>query len=200
LKAHRIIAVAISSLTVALAMSAPAFAAYSSTLYPAGDAISASSVPVTVTGPGGFINDTCTLNGGAFTIPGANHNSAGPVTMNFTTLPTYTSCTGNVPLTITTTGAGVHWTFSAQYGQAATTVNIVPGGLIFNYLSQQCANQSAASFSGSWNNGFTSPVSVSSAIAYGGPITTNCGQFTFGVGLQTLTDTTHPASLSLLGP
>jgi hypothetical protein len=208
LKAHRNIAVAVASFIVVLAMSAPAFAAYSSTVYPAGDSISASSVPVTVTGgPFGIYNDTCTLNGGTFTV-GA-HNLGGPVTLNYSANPTYTSCTGNRTITISTSGGGA-WKLAAQYGQAATTVTVPSGGLqIFDGVCTYTSGSNAA-FTGSWNNGFTSPANVSSAITVGGAMGltasgSGCAAgstftFTFGLGMQTLTDTTHPTSLPLLGP
>ncbi|MGN6373908.1 MAG: hypothetical protein ACTHM1_13120, partial [Solirubrobacteraceae bacterium] len=142
---------------------------------------------------------TCTLNGGAFKIPSSG-NASGPVTVNFTTRPTYTECTTG--WTVETSGT---WTLSAQYGEASTTVTIPPGGIVFYYkgVAEGQNNESAMTFIGGWNNGFESPVKVTSAVSYGGAIPIyweNLKQTSFTQALQTLTDTTHPARQVLLGP
>jgi hypothetical protein len=201
LNPRRIITIAGASLVAALCAAAAAFATNSSTVYPAGDSVSASSVPITITGAA---TENCTLNGGAFTIPAANHNSSGPVTMGYSTRPTYTSCSGSwSKLTIATSGS---WTLAAQYGQVAATLTIPAGGLTLSNIGEcpSGSNASTVAFTGIWNNGFTTPKSVSSTMTYAGPVTiTACGAklpLTFEWALQTLTDTTHPSSLPLLGP
>jgi hypothetical protein len=190
-------------MSFALLTASSALAVPSSTLYPPGDSVSASSVPISLALGG--IKDTCTLTGGAFTIPAASHNPSGPVVLNYATRPTITECSGNTVLTVTTQNA---WKLNAQYGEASPTVTIPINGLVVTEpFCGDVYNKAAVTIGGAgWFNGFTSPVNVGSAIAYGGAATLTClgngteRQLTLGTALQTLTDTTHPGSLPLLGP
>ncbi len=209
-----------SALISALALGAfalPSVAlAQSTTMYPANDSVSLSSTPITIP-IGSYVrgsqiytgSTTCTLNGGAFTVPASG--KSGPVIVNFTTRPTYTGCTEiehvnnktKVPVTITTSGA---WTLSAQYGTAAVVV--AAPVLTINIAGEPALTAgSGISFGGGWDNGFSSPVSVASAVQWGGTVTMSLyeqGEKTkevaFPLSLETMTDTTHPASLPVLGP
>jgi hypothetical protein len=176
---------------------APMAFAQSTDLYPAGDSVSASSFPVTMSSPttGSM---TCTFNLGAFTLP-AKGNSSGPVTATFTTRPTFTACSPGWQ--IETSGT---WTLNVQYGSAAATITIPASG----FTVKQIGIVNAAgpwNLTGVWNNGFSSPVSVASSYALYQSKNTyflegKNQEFTFGSGFSTLTDTTHPGSLLLLGP
>lgn len=204
----RVVGVAIAITALTLLASSSAFAAYSSTVSPHGDSVSASSVPITLTSQLA-ISDSCTLNGGVFAIPSKlNHNSSGSVTMSYTTRPTYTSCSGNTSVAITTSGT---WTVAAQYGQAATTITVPTNGLTLVWGTGNCTESNTTgpvSFTGNWNNGFSEAgLNASSAITYSGSALLHqvgsCGgglTWTFGLGLQTLTDTTEPTLLPVLGP
>jgi hypothetical protein len=181
-------------LAVALCL-APAALAQSTDIYPAGDTVSASSSPVLI----GKTN--CTFNPGVFALP-AKGNTSGPVTSTFTTRPTYTACDEGWKMETSGT-----WTISSQYGTAAVTINIPTGGFKETFAGVTLAQNSAGpwTLTGVWNNGFSSPVSVSSSIDLypskntyyyeGAP-----REITFGSAFSTLSDTTHPGSLLLLGP
>jgi hypothetical protein len=214
--------IAIASTLVALGVVIPSAAlAQSTTMYPSGDSLSLSSIPITIPF-GAFFrgttaysgSPTCTFNGGAFTVP-ATGNKTGPVSVNFSTRPTLTGCTEienlnkktKVPVEITTGGT---WTLSAQYGTAGVVVT-VPGLTISVEGSPAWETRpeyGAVSLAGAWDNGFSAPVNVASAVDYGGPLKLylsgggekNVKEFAFGLNLFSLTDTTHPASLPVLGP
>ncbi len=206
----------VAAAAAASAVVAPA--AFATTMYPQGDSMSLSATPVTIP-LGGFFRGanfyegttTCTLNGGAFTAPLTKSGA-----VNFTTIPTYTGCTEilknkntKVPVTITTAGT---WSLTAQYGTAAVTVAIPRSGLTINVDGEPAwygsSEWNTSSFTGGWNNGFTEPVNVGTAISYGGTVTFHLSgggekstkEIPFSQSLQTVTDTTHPASRPVLGP
>jgi hypothetical protein len=202
---------------VAVGAFASAALAQSTTMYPKGDSVSLNSMPITVPIPSAPLkkivggNTTCTLNGGAFTVP-TTGNSSGPEAVSFTTEPTFTGCTSigtaKTPVTITTSGT---WTMSVQYGIPTAVVTIPSNGLTISlngtpYLYVK-PEHGPISRSGGWDNGFSSPLSVSSALDYLGPVTLyvweegeNTKEVKFPETLQTMTDTTHPASLPVVGP
>jgi hypothetical protein len=201
MKVRYLMSGALASLSLALLAAPAAFATAHTSMYPVGDSISASSVPVTIElGKGGTVTN-CTLNGGVFTISTKGF-SEGKFTNTYTTLPTYTGCTNGV--TVTTGGT---WTMSTEYGEGKLGLKI-PGeelGIVITSGSLKYTLLNAMTFPlGNWNNGFTSPVSVASTLQYGGAIRmkTQIGEptVTFTEGLQTLTDVTHPSSLPVLGP
>jgi len=204
---------------MSIAAASPAAFAQSTTMYPAGDSVSLSSTPETIVIPtfqhgshfyGG--TTTCTFSGGAFTVPSTG-NSSGPVTIKFTTRPAFTGCTEitnigtktKVPVAIVTEG---EWTFSAQYGTAAVALATSgSGGITIDVAGEPAMARGGSLFAGGWDNGFASPVSVSSAMQYGATLTMGLieqgekkVEITFPQTLLTMTDTTHPASLPVLGP
>ncbi len=174
---------------------APAALAQSSTLYPAGDTVSASSIPITMTF--GTLSPTCTFNPGTLSIP-TKGNSSGAETATFTGTPTFTGC--SIGFKVETSGT---WTISTQYGTGAATITIPAGGFIGNYGVQNIGE--SWTLVGVWNNGFTSPVNVSSSVDlypttdtyYSGGVEK---KIAFGSAFSTLTDLTHPGSPLLLGP
>jgi hypothetical protein len=180
---------------------APAAFAQSTDLYPAGDSVSSSSTPITLTGPY-TLPVTCTFNPGAFSLP-AKGNPSGPVTTNFTTRPTFTACS-NLGV-VETSGT---WTVSGQYGDAAATITIPISGFKMTLPGAFAENTSTSwTMTGVWNNGFSSPVGVASSIdflqskdSYFASGTGKAAEFTFGSAFSTLTDITHPGSPLLLGP
>lgn len=204
---------------LALTMLPSAALAQSTTMYPSGDSISLSSTPVTIKIPlffkgqtkiADFGTTTCTLHGGAFTVGGGK--KSGPVVVGFVTQPTYTGCTEisqlaggvetKVPVAITSTGT---WNLTVQYGSASVVVH--NANLSINVNNEPGLGPSQVTFSGGWDNGFSSPLSVSSAVEYGGTVTLhvweqgeNTKEVTFPQALLTMTDTTHPASLPVIGP
>jgi hypothetical protein len=178
--------------------------AQSTTMYPAGATLTASSVPVTITT--GVGNTTCTLNGGQFVVPSTG-NPSGPLTINFTTRPTYTACTpigGKVP-TVTTKET---WTLIAQYGNASANVKVPLEGIEISWNGQviertTLGDEGPLTFIGGWNNGFTSPVTVGTAIQYGGSIrlwntiSLKYRETPFSNALQSLSSS---SSMARLGP
>jgi hypothetical protein len=211
----------------ALGTAASAAFAQSTTMSPSGDSVSLSSAPVKIVIPTFFKSTTkerayrgtttCTLNGGSFVIPSTG-NKNGPVTVSYASRPSFTGCTEiteiaegkerKVPLTITTAG---EWTLSAQYGTGHVTVTVPKEGLTINvngepafYVKREAG---PVSFNGHWENGFPPPMSVSSTIEYGGAVTLYeweegelHKEIDFPQVLETMTDTTHPASLPVVGP
>jgi hypothetical protein len=193
----------VGALVAALALGAVATSALaqSTTIYPANATLTASSVPVTITTP--FGNTTCTLNGGKFVVPSSG-NASGPVTVNFSTLPTYTECTkiGTAAVSVTTSGT---WKLTTQYGTASASVTIPLEGIEIHVATNTgrttLGDEGPLTFTGAWNNGFTSPINVSTAIQYGGSIRLYwVGAYhetPFSPALQTLSSS---SSMALLGP
>jgi hypothetical protein len=194
---------ALASLALALLTASTASAAAHTSMYPVGDSISASSVPITIELSKAEVSK-CTQNGGVFTISTKGF-SEGKFTNSWTTPPTYTGCTAIEGKAVSVATSGT-WTMSSEFGEGKLTVN-VPGegqGIVLTVGSEKYTLLDPMTFSlGNWNNGFTSPVSVGSTMQYGGRIKMK-GNFerpvTFSEGLQTLTDVTHPSSLPVLGP
>jgi hypothetical protein len=184
-------------------------------MYPASDSISASSVPVTF-GNGPLLNSTCTLNGGAFTVP-TKGNPSGAVTATFTTLPSFTGCTKNIAgeeVKIETKKEKGPWTVTVQYGLGTVSINL-PVEAIWAYTNGTLLGLSTGpnSLTGWWSNGFSSPFLLSTAMQYGGTVTFECQKKNFICSspgapvkqtinpvIESLTDTTHPSSLPVLGP
>jgi hypothetical protein len=190
----------LASLSLALLGAPVAFATPHTSMYPVGDSISASSVPVTIENSEKKVIDSCTLNGGVFTIPASGFKE-GQFHVTFTTDPSFTSCTKP----ITTSGA---WAMTTEYPSGQLRLTVPADGLI---ISPGCGKEceyltiNAMTFPlGNWNNGFTSPVSVGSTMQWGGGIRmkVSIGELTitFSESLFTLTDVTHPSSLPVLGP
>jgi hypothetical protein len=174
---------------------APAAFAQSTDLYPGGDTVATS-----LTSAQGGTTMNCPVNLGAFTLP-AKGNPSGSVTGAFTTRPTF-ECKS--PIKVETLG---EWSISVQYGTGQATITIPAGGIKewVGSLQTLSNTMNAWTWNGVWNNGFSSPVSVPSSIDLlptedtfysGGEKRTA----TLGTAFTTLTDTTHPASLPLLGP
>jgi hypothetical protein len=197
MQSRRVVPVAIAVTALALLIPGYASAAQSSTFYPAGDTISVSSSPVTVTNPLKQ-TDTCMFNGGSFVVPAANHKASGPLVAPFSTLPTITECAGPAKLIFTSqvVTSEEPWSISLQY-LGVPTINIPFGGITCDGTTSGGTTLPGVV----WSNGFTSPVSVSSAMGLGGTLErSGCGNLTIGLNVHSLTDVTHPSSLPLLGP
>lgn len=214
MKPHRIGSVALLSIAIALFIPAAASAAFSSTLYPSTeDTIAASASTLRVEGVGGgYYNGysgECPVKGMTFKLT-THHNASGPVTNNFepgADLKEYPSkgCTSLTPFALG------QWTISAQYGQSTETITIPTKGIYVLIAKCEWSNaKGPVTLTGSWNNGFKTPVSVGTAMTLGGTVelegSSECPEkqktqdWNFSTGLLTLTDTTHAESLPLLGP
>ena len=172
--------------------------ALATSVYPANDLVTLGSAPVELTFNGSYY-ETCTLNGGSFKLEyenkGITHNIGGPIVMNFITIPTLTSCSGG--WAVTTSGA---WKLTAEYGKSTPVLTIPAGGISTFGMSNSAATVGSP---GAWFNGFSSPVSVATAVDPGA-VTAKLGsggaEFTIPQALLSATDTTHPGSLPLVGP
>lgn len=209
---------AVGGLLLIALLPGTAAAAQSTTMYPGGDVVSLSSAPITIEGPN-FKPTGCTTTGGSFVVP-SSRNPSGPVTATLKTLPTF-NCVEKMGV-----DKGV-WQISVEYGTGVVTLKIPPEGLLFKapvakghecpaeecWFNQTLNGAAGALVGGPWNNGFRSPVVVSSAANFGGSLAVwhNKNPFEGGfegsetltfksTGLITLTDTTHPESVPLVGP
>jgi hypothetical protein len=193
-------ALALLALTLLGAQSA---FAQSSHLYPASDTVSMGSAPMTI---GWALPIQCTFHGGSVVLP-AKGTTSGPITMSYLERPSFTGCTlEGIAVTVTTSE---NWTLSAEYGAADGKITIPAYGLkVLGPKGEvEIFNPSASvSLNVGWNNGFSSPVSVHSALeVYGSPsmFWAFDGKYhatSFGPTLLSLTDVTHPASMPVLGP
>jgi hypothetical protein len=185
---------ALAVLALALFAAGSAFA-QSTDLYPASDVVSIGSAPMTV----GYF--TCTFHGGTVTLPAKG--STGAVNLSYSERPSLTGCGTNV----TAVESGT-WSLSIEYGNAQGQITIPPEGLKIESSKGEYYffSTSAIKLNVAWNNGFSSPVSVGSAMeVWGSPemwsfVDGKYHPTSFGPSLVSLTDTTHPASLPLLGP
>ncbi|MGH2911246.1 MAG: hypothetical protein ACRDJ3_02085 [Solirubrobacteraceae bacterium] len=189
---------------LSLLVCASALGAFSTTVQRAKDVITASSTPVTVKWAG-LIPFTCKLSGGTFSVPMTNHNASGPITMTYTTRPSFSECLyeGKENATITTSGT---WTIAVQYGQSTATVNIPTGGFTITVTGNSPeSNTSPVALTGGWNNGFPSNgviyTGATTAISTGGTFKAAEMSIEIFPVLETLTDTTHSElNLPLVGP
>lgn len=182
--------------------------AASTTIYPAGHTFTISSQSVRL--DTGFYGIDCIWSGGTLSIPRApaNNNPSGAVTMNFTTNPTFTSCTnGGIPTTVTTSGT---WTFRVQAGFPHQSSISIPARGLAVTVSPGCTskNSNATAFpAATWQNGFASPAFVNSETAFNGaflsmPVDTPCLlSIIVPVGTaRSVVDTTSRTDVILVGP
>lgn len=159
---------------VALAAVPAAAQAASTTVTPAGHAITVASSTIKFLTPGtGYL--TCTVAGGSATIPAApaNHNGSGAVEVTMTTRPAFSGCTespalGGPPAPPVTSGT---WKIAFQGGAASTAALKIPtnGLRVWGEPAATCFadNISPASFGGAWQNGTASPLADSSFPLFG---------------------------------
>jgi hypothetical protein len=202
MKRIRKVSAALALLALTLLGAQSAFA-QSSHLYPASDTVSMGSAPITISW---VLPLHCTFHGGSVVLP-AKGTTSGPITMSYLERPSFTGCTvEGTPVTVATSE---NWTLSAEYGAANGKITIPAYG--FEVLGpkgevEMFNSQESISLNVGWNNGFSSPVSVHSALeVYGSPqlFWAFDGKYhatSFGSTLLTLTDVTHPASMPVLGP
>jgi hypothetical protein len=190
------ITAAFAVLTMSLLLTGAAMA-QSTHLYPASDTVSMGSAPATL---GGLLK--CTFHGGTIKLPATG--SSGAVTLSYTELPSFTACAEGY--TVTVSGP---WTISAEYGTDSGKITIPANGFVAKTAKGEIIfqnTQGSTTMNATWNNGFSSPVNVGSAMeVWGSPSFTLGGgnqltPFAFGPALVSLTDVTHPASLPVLGP
>jgi hypothetical protein len=205
LNMRRALSLATAMTAVACLTSSAALASLpGSTLYPqhkTSDTVSLSSTRVFV--ETFYTIESCVLNGGSFQIPEKGSKS-GPTTANFITQPSFTSCEsvgrGIVPQVIT---RGT-WKLSVQYGVPGVTITVPANGLeaIDSGKTVFYVNEKPVEFFGGWTNGFTSPFSQSSVMTWGGRVNSP-RNYTLKISpnaLLTMTDTSIPADLVVLGP
>jgi hypothetical protein len=198
---------------------APAVAeATSASLYPAGHTldVTAQTERTLLSGIMGSIR--CTYDAGAARIPAepANRNETGPLRLTLSTLPGFESCRGS-GWTATVTASGswtAEWTWGAP---AVATWNVPARGIAVRLVLEgvtlcEGTNTSAAAIRGSWQNGFTSPVFVTSAMSLSGRASgiawtgnEQCGSwFGSSMNLELATvevrDTTNARAVILVGP
>lgn len=127
-------------------------------VHPAGHLLWMDTQSVTIPLPGGY-STTCTMGNAEGAVPAApgNYNASGPVTVNLTTPPTFTSCTDHYvgqPVTITTSGT---WGLALDWGAPGNaTLNVPANGIridITGFASN--VTNSAGAFTGYWQNGYT---------------------------------------------
>jgi hypothetical protein len=167
-------------------------------------------VPVTVSlnGISGLgKGTTCTLNGGAFTIP-SKGNPSGAVSANFTTLPTFTGCAKNSrgeEVKVETRSTKGPSTITAEWGPGQITINPPFEGIwLYTNGAPYAISLAEHNLTGWWANGFSSPILFNTALKWSGTVRAEYGggqgNMTITPSLQSLTDLTHPSSIPVLGP
>jgi hypothetical protein len=201
----------------------PALAhATSASMYPAGDTLDAAPQSERVLTSGGVEGSVrCTFDAGAVRIPAepANRNASGPLRLTLSTNPTFESCrVGGYGVRVTASGT---WTAEWAWGApATTTLNVPPRGVVISIwtipgfeemTAPLCegTNASAVSIRGSWQNGFTSPAFVNSAMSLSGTTPLNwrieC-LLAFGSSMRlelataAVRDATNERAVILVGP
>jgi hypothetical protein len=199
-----------NALVAALALGALASAsassalAQSTTMYPAKATLTASSAPVTINIPP-WGNTTCTFNPGKWVVPNSG-NPSGPLGIGYTTAPSYTECTPLLGSAVTVTTSG--WTMAAQYGAASASVTIPVGGLTISMFGKAIeivpnTEEPLPVLVGGWNNGFTSPVNVGTAVSYSGKLrlwSTEKSKWVESTFSPELSSVSSSSTMALLGP
>lgn len=166
----------------------PATSAASTYVFPGGQTLPLGSANVEIPPMGltSAVPFNCTLNGGSVAIPGGSpaNPSATSVTASFATIPSFTSCTGFFAPTVTTSG---RWTMTIEYGfPTRATVNVPAGGITAEYGGCIGTQAAAGTFTGYWQNGYTFPTSVDTAVGLsGGPALTWGCTGTYALGMST---------------
>lgn len=188
--------------------------ASATTLSPAGHSIDFGTQQVDILQNGGAYI-TCTMDGGAATIPAApaNHVASGPLTVALSTRPSFSSCLWfGSPVTVTSAGS---WSVSVENGAPPKfTLKVPQNGLYFpipGCMPGVPYNTGFSSTGGTWLNGTVAPLVVSTA-KFGNvanmPSNPN-GAFCQGANLWTLSgknnsmtasDTTNPAAVITVTP
>ena len=159
---------------VALAVMAASAQATSGSLYPAGDTLDIAAARYNTMMSGSQGGTSCTVDLGAARIPAepGNRNASGPIRVTLSTNPTFEGCrTGAEPSAVTAAGT---WSAEFAWGSPApATINIPARGIIYRYSILETVlcegtNSAAATATGTWQNGFTSPVLVNSLISFRG--------------------------------
>lgn len=202
-------------------------AASATTLYPAGDAISFSNggllqtyvtVSDTAKNIAGVAGTTCDVGIPPVTL--TNSSGSGTVTNTLPGDVSFRSClrlNGDIK-TFGNTGVGGNWTIGVGYAPNTVTFGYPADGLAVA-TTDGCTyeNSSAGDLTGYWANGYGAPVNATTSIAMpSGAVNmtavaswngscTNLGNsewfYINGTdGYSTLTDTSNPSDLPLLGP
>ncbi|MGN6190040.1 MAG: hypothetical protein ACTHOE_14190 [Conexibacter sp.] len=163
------------ALIVASSLLAPSLAqAVSGSLYPAGDTLDIVNARYNTMMLGSQGGTTCNVDLGAARIPAepGNRNASGPIRVTLSTNPTFEGCrTAGESSTITSAGT---WTAEFAWGSPApATINVPARGIIVRIFFLEAlfcegTNNSAMTATGSWQNGFTSPAFVNSALSLRG--------------------------------
>lgn len=140
-------------------------------------------------------------------VPG-NSNASGPVTLAFSTLPTFSGCQigtspmSRLPITITASGA---WTLSLEWGVPATATVSVPAYGVTASVFCAPGNMAPTTGRGEWQNGFASPLIVNSVLEMQtmpvGRPANGCNNVQWATtSYFDVSDVTDPTQVALVGP
>jgi hypothetical protein len=162
----------LAAVVATVSAGALASGAGATTVYPAGGQIdlgAETGVAAFPTAPAGTVY--CDVDRGTVAVPAApgNANPSGPVTLEFSTLPSFTNCIWRLPggatnpASVTTSG---RWTLTLDWGLPTTTAVTIParGISVATYCAATTASYTANGF---WQNGISSPVFVDSVLSPG---------------------------------